>query len=139
MKSFYCSFIFLLFSFYVQAQKDNRFTTGFSETISSKILGENREILIHIPKSNEGNKIKDIGKGWFSPKQQPSNNEVIPTSNVIQSSVRYHTVASGDLLWIIANKYYSNPSQENIEKIMKANNMKRIGLLKLGQKLVVPE
>ena len=61
MKSFYCSFIFLLFSFYVQGQEDNRFTTGFSETISSKILGENREILIHIPKSNEGNKIKDRG------------------------------------------------------------------------------
>ncbi|MFD2288119.1 alpha/beta hydrolase [Pedobacter petrophilus] len=61
MKSFYCSFIFLLFSFYVQAQEDNRFTIGFSETISSKILGENREILIHMPKSNGGNKIKDRG------------------------------------------------------------------------------
>jgi len=61
MKSFYCSLIFLLFSFYVQAQENNRFTTGSSETISSKILGENREILIHIPNSNGGSKIKDRG------------------------------------------------------------------------------
>jgi predicted alpha/beta superfamily hydrolase len=62
MKSVYCSIIFLLFSFYVQAQDNNRFTTGFSETISSKVLGEDREILIHIPKSNGGNKIKDRGR-----------------------------------------------------------------------------
>ena len=57
MKSFYCSLIFLLFSFYVHAQENNRFTTGSSETIASKILGENREILIHIPNSNGGSKI----------------------------------------------------------------------------------
>ena len=61
MKSFYCSLIFLLFSFYVHAQENNRFTTGSSETISSKILGEDREILIHIPNSNGGSKIKDRG------------------------------------------------------------------------------
>jgi predicted alpha/beta superfamily hydrolase len=62
MKSFYCSLVFLLFSFYVHAQENNRFTTGFSEKISSKILGEDREILIHIPKSNGGSKIKDRGQ-----------------------------------------------------------------------------
>ena len=61
MKSFYCSLIFLLFSFYVHAQENNRFTIGSSETISSKILGEDREILIHIPNSNGGSKIKDRG------------------------------------------------------------------------------
>ena len=61
MKSFYYSIIFLLSSFYVQAQENNRFNTGFAERISSKILGENREILIHIPNSNGGNKIKDKG------------------------------------------------------------------------------
>ncbi|GGC74120.1 hypothetical protein GCM10011387_29710 [Pedobacter quisquiliarum] len=44
------------------AQEDQRFTTGFSEKISSKILGEDREILIHIPKSNGGSKIKDRGQ-----------------------------------------------------------------------------
>ena len=61
MKSFYCALVFLLFSFYVHAQDYNRFNIGFSETISSKILGEDREILIHIPNSNGGSKIKDRG------------------------------------------------------------------------------
>lgn len=62
MKSFYSSLILLLFSFFVQAQNYDRFSTGFSETISSKILGEDREILIHIPNSNGGSKIKDKGR-----------------------------------------------------------------------------
>lgn len=61
MKLFYCSLVFLLFSFNVQAQENSRFTIGFSEKISSKILGADREILIHIPKSNGGSKIKDQG------------------------------------------------------------------------------
>lgn len=61
MKSF-CSLItLLLFSFFIQAQSYDRFSTGFSETIFSKILGEDREILIHIPNSNGGSKIKDRG------------------------------------------------------------------------------
>ena len=53
--------------------------------------------------------------------------------------VRFHTVANGDSLWIIANKYYSNPSPDNINKIMKANNMKRVSTLSIGQRLVVPQ
>ena len=62
MKSLYCALILLFFALYVNAQEDQRFTTGFSEKISSKILGEDREILIHIPKSNGGSKIKDRGQ-----------------------------------------------------------------------------
>ena len=61
MKSLYCSVIFLLLSFYVQAQENTRFITGFSDTIPSKILGQDREVLIHIPKSNGEAKIKDPG------------------------------------------------------------------------------
>jgi len=61
MRYFNCSIVFLLFSFCVHAQENSLFTTGFSETIFSKILGEKREILIHIPKSNGGNKVKDRG------------------------------------------------------------------------------
>ena len=53
--------------------------------------------------------------------------------------VKFYTVANGDSLWVIANKYYSNPSPDNIDKIMKANNMKRVGTLAVGQKLVIPE
>ena len=53
--------------------------------------------------------------------------------------VKFYTVANGDSLWVIANKHYSNPSPENINKIMKANNMKRVSTLVVGQKLVIPE
>jgi hypothetical protein len=55
------------------------------------------------------------------------------------STIKHHVVRSGDSLWIIANKYYSNPSQENIKKIMRANNIRSIySTLRLGQKLVIP-
>ncbi len=53
--------------------------------------------------------------------------------------VRFYTVANGDSLWVIANKIYSTPSPENINKIMKANNMKRVGTLSVGQKLTIPQ
>lgn len=53
--------------------------------------------------------------------------------------VKYHTIGNGDSLWILANKYYSNPSQENIKKIMKANHIRSVySTLHLGQKLVIP-
>jgi len=52
---------FLFISLYVHAQENSPFTTGFEETISSKILGQERKIWIHIPTSNGGNKIKDRG------------------------------------------------------------------------------
>jgi predicted alpha/beta superfamily hydrolase len=45
----------------MQAQENSPFTTGFEETISSKILGQERKVWIHIPNSNGGNKIKDRG------------------------------------------------------------------------------
>ena len=61
MKSFFCSIIFLLFSFCTYAQENSPFTTGFEETIPSKILGQTRKVWIHIPASNGGNKIKDAG------------------------------------------------------------------------------
>ena len=53
--------------------------------------------------------------------------------------VKFHIATNGDSLWVIANQYYLNPSPENINKIMKANNMKRVGTLSIGQKLVIPE
>ena len=62
-----------------------------------------------------------------------------PSESSPVATVRHHTIASGDSLWIIANKYYSNPSPANIDKIMKANNMRRVGILSVGQKIVVPE
>ncbi|MDB5025996.1 MAG: hypothetical protein JWP78_3751 [Mucilaginibacter sp.] len=61
MKFFFCSIVFLLISFCVNAQENSPFTTGFEETIPSKVLGQERKIWIHIPNSNGGNKIKDRG------------------------------------------------------------------------------
>jgi predicted alpha/beta superfamily hydrolase len=62
MKSFYCSIIFLLVSYSTYAQENSPFTTGFQDSVPSKILDEKREIWIHIPRSNGGNKIKDRGQ-----------------------------------------------------------------------------
>jgi predicted alpha/beta superfamily hydrolase len=59
MKFFFCSIVFLLISFCVNAQENSPFTTGFERTIPSKILGKERKVWIHIPNSNGGNNIKD--------------------------------------------------------------------------------
>ena len=71
----------------------------------------------------------------FKPKQQKV---VIPQPVLPLPAVRFHIVENGDSLWTIANKYYSSPTPENIDKIMKANNMKRVGILGIGQKLTIP-
>lgn len=57
MKTFFYS-ISLLLLFCTLAQENNPFTTGFEETISSKIVGQERKVWIHIPDSNGGNKSK---------------------------------------------------------------------------------
>lgn len=81
----------------------------------------------------------------FFPAKPKIENKVQPkTEQVQQVSVNNvtsisHTVSNGDSLWTIANKYYSNPSPTNIEKIMKANKMRRVGILVVGQKIVIPE
>ena len=71
---------------------------------------------------------------WFNqkPKQQ-----VIAT-NQVPSQIKYYTVSNGDSLWIVAGKYYSNPSPDNINKLIKANNLKLSSILQPGQKLVIP-
>lgn len=61
IKSLFCSIAFVLASFYVNAQENSVFITGFEETVHSKILGQERKVWIHIPNSNGGNKIKDKG------------------------------------------------------------------------------
>lgn len=54
MKAFFYLFAFLLFSAGVKAQQSNPFNTGFEKTISSKILGEQRKVWVHIPNSATG-------------------------------------------------------------------------------------
>lgn len=80
MKSFFCSIIFLLISFFVNAQENSPFTTGFEATIPSKILSQQRKIWIHIPNSNGGNKIKDRGH--------------YPVVYVLDGSENFNTVVS---------------------------------------------
>lgn len=62
MKSFSCSVLFLLFSLCIHAQETSPFNTGSEQTLSSKIMGQERKVWIHIPNSNGGNKIKDKGR-----------------------------------------------------------------------------
>lgn len=80
MKNIYCSILILFSSFFVQAQDNSRFNIGFSEKFPSKILGQSREILIHIPNSNGGNKVKD--KGHY------------PVVYVLDGSENFNTVVS---------------------------------------------
>ncbi|MDB4921281.1 alpha/beta hydrolase-fold protein, partial [Mucilaginibacter sp.] len=80
MKFFFFSIIFLLISFFVNAQENSPFTTGFEETIPSKILSQQRKIWIHIPNSNGGNKIKDRGH--------------YPVVYVLDGSENFNTVVS---------------------------------------------
>jgi predicted alpha/beta superfamily hydrolase len=54
MKTFFCFFTILLFSFCAKAQENNPFTIGFEISSPSKILGEQRTVWIHIPNSNGG-------------------------------------------------------------------------------------
>ena len=90
------------------------------------------------------NKENPIAKVWNNLLKKKFNKTVAVSVPVVASpieasnTVRYHTLVNGDSLWTIANKYYSNPSPGNISKIMKANNMKRVGTLRIGQKLIVP-
>jgi predicted alpha/beta superfamily hydrolase len=53
---------FVLFCFYANAQKNSSSFLGFEETIPSKILGQKRTVLIHMPVSNGGDKVKDRGR-----------------------------------------------------------------------------
>lgn len=55
MKPFFYSFALLLFSFCAEAQENNSLKVGFEKSFPSKILGEERRVWIHIPKSNGGN------------------------------------------------------------------------------------
>ena len=62
MKTFFYSFAMLLFSFCVQAQENNPFTTGFEKSSPSEILGEQRKVWIHFPNSNGGNDNTDTAR-----------------------------------------------------------------------------
>lgn len=60
MKLFFTAFTLFLFSFGAKAQENNSFTVGFEKSFSSKILGAERKVWIHIPKRTGGN--ENMGK-----------------------------------------------------------------------------
>ena len=61
MKTYIYCIAILFFSFAAKAQENSPFTTGFEKSFTSKILGEERKVWIHIPNSNGGN--ENTGKG----------------------------------------------------------------------------
>lgn len=80
MKTFFNAVAVFMLTFCMQAQENSPFNTGFEETISSKILGQQRKVWIHIPNSNGGNKIKDRGR--------------YPVIYVLDGSENFNTVVS---------------------------------------------
>ena len=97
-----------------------------------------KEITNKLEKKNQEVSKKEAAKSWtswfkFKPKKAAA------VSTIATAQVKYHTVLNGDSLWIIANKYYSDPSPDNITKLVKANNLKLTSVLQAGQKLVVPQ
>lgn len=58
------------------------------------------------------------------------------SSGITQSQARYYTVAKGDTLWGIAQKFYGNGSR--YQEIAKANNITNVNLIHAGQKLLIP-
>lgn len=124
-------FVFYTVKVHEIQTKDNT-RIVYHKTAETKV---EKPVVKEVTKQPEIKPVQKSGGSWFKlkPKNQISSKPITP------ASVRFHTVGNGDSLWSIANKYYSNPSQANINKIMKANNMKKIGLLQPAQKLAIPE
>lgn len=62
MKTFFYFLTLFVFAFSVNAQGNGPVAMGFEESFTSKILGEQRKVWIHIPNSNGGNKVTTNGR-----------------------------------------------------------------------------
>lgn len=111
------------------------------KTVDKEVTKQLKDRKAVVQALQKENPVSKFFGNLFSPKGNTGAKPVVAASSapVKMDTVRFHIVGSGDSLWIIANKYYSNPSPDNISKIMKANNMKRVGMLSIGQKLVIPQ
>ena len=61
----------------------------------------------------------------------------IPGLTTEQTSAKSHSVAKGESLWAISEKYYG--SGYNWVDIAKANNLKNAGVIEVGLKLTIPD
>ena len=69
----------------------------------------------------------------------PSNNaSATDTTAVEQKADEEYTVQSGDTMDAIVRRFYGTYSTENVNRIMKANNMTNPNKLSIGQKLIIP-
>jgi nucleoid-associated protein YgaU len=59
-------------------------------------------------------------------------------SMAMADAVRTHTVVSGDSLSRIANTFFGDSSQANIQRIMEANNITNPNSIHVGQVLDIP-
>ncbi len=107
----------------IQNNKTGLFKFSFPQIFSKK----------NVPIKEESNVVAEQAK-VVEPIQVKK--EEVP---ITSKENKTYTVKSGDSLWIIAKKVYSDPSPLNIEKIAKANKLRLTSTLSLGQKLVVPE
>jgi|GEM_PF-2527846 len=113
-------------------------TNTITEPANKEFKFEFPKIALFSPKVEEQKPIQEI-KPQQPVKEVIAESAKAPIQVEETNTVKHHVIGSGDSLWIIANKYYSNPSQENIKKIMRANGIRSVySTLHLGQKLVIP-
>lgn len=67
-----------------------------------------------------------------------SGSSTTDTAAAEQKADEEYTVQSGDTMDAIVRRFYGTYSTENVNKIMKANNMTNPNKLSIGQKLVIP-
>ena len=60
--------------------------------------------------------------------------DVATSSDFIEHKTKIHIVQKGESLWVIAKKY-----GVSVQDIVKANNIENQNLIKINQKLIIPE
>ncbi|WP_084757846.1 alpha/beta hydrolase-fold protein [Spirosoma luteum] len=80
MKTLMCCCILFFHILFVRAQENNSFVTGFKKSISSKVLGQQRDVWIHSPTGNNVSKV--------------TGNEGYPVIYLLDGETNFNTVVS---------------------------------------------